>query len=50
MDLEKANPPTAEQLMIIDNTNNSIELLSRMNTLYRTRKILLTLLSIMFVS
>jgi hypothetical protein len=50
MDLEEQNPTGVQQFMIIENTNSLVEVLSQMRTIYRIRKILLILLSLMFVS
>ncbi len=44
------NEATVQQFVIIDNTDLSIQVLSQMTNIHRTRKILLILLTVMFVS
>ncbi len=50
MHIEFQNEKTVQEVIIIDNSNSPIELLSQKSKIHRIRKTLLILLSIMFVS
>jgi hypothetical protein len=50
MDLEVQNPTAVQQFMIMENPNSSDTVPSQMRIIHQKRKILLILLSSMFVS